>query len=240
MRAPLKTKNTKPVGSPQENSIGQRLRTEMKKRGVTSAELAKRADVKTSFIYDVISGKSANPSTIKLARVAEMLGVDLSYLVGRADAQIHAIFPDRKKPASDDYVTVPRVMVDVSAGGGTIVSAEQEGERYCFRRNWIRDHLGSSPSDLRMLYVRGDSMEPSLYHNDMVLIDTTKKIPSPPGIFVLYDGFGLVAKRLEYVGGDRKQQRLRIISDNAQYSTYERSAEETFIIGRVVWFAREM
>jgi hypothetical protein len=39
------------------NPIGHRLKLEMQKQGVTSAQLAKRADVKTSFIYDVLSGK---------------------------------------------------------------------------------------------------------------------------------------------------------------------------------------
>ena len=67
-------------------AIGQRLKLEMKKRNISSAQLAKRADVKISFIYDVISGKSANPSTVKLARVAEGLGVSLAELVGSGDA----------------------------------------------------------------------------------------------------------------------------------------------------------
>jgi phage repressor protein C with HTH and peptisase S24 domain len=239
MRAPLKTKPVKLQPPSEPNSIGQRLRVEMKTRGVTSAELAKRADVKTSFIYDVISGKSANPSTIKLARVAETLGVDLAYLVGNGDYRSLSSGRLSAQNSNDQYITIPRIMVDVSAGGGSIVSIQQEGERYSFRKQWIKDHLGTSPADLRLLYVRGDSMEPTLCHNDIILIDMSKKIPSPPGIFVLYDGFGLVAKRLEYCG-ESPHMLMRVISDNAQYSTYERGADETFVIGRVVWFAREI
>ena len=144
-----------------------------------------------------------------------------------------------KHAADDDYVVIPRIMVDASAGGGAIVSEEQEGESYYFRKSWIKDHLNAGPNDMRMLTVRGDSMEPTLYHNDLVLVDTARKTPSPPGIFVLFDGFGLVAKRLEY-SAQQKRLRIRIISDNPQYSTYERSIEEASIIGRVVWFAREM
>jgi phage repressor protein C with HTH and peptisase S24 domain len=228
----------KPVTPPSLNPIGQRLRREMKRRGVTSTELARRAEVKTSFIYDIISGKSANPSTVKLARVAETLGISLSWLVGNSDHE-HAANDSAPSPAQHDYVTIPRVMVDVSAGAGTIVSQEQEGESYYFRKQWIKEHLSANPTDLRMLYVRGDSMEPTLCHNDLVLVDTTRRVPSPPGIFVLFDGFGLVAKRLEYVT-HHHEPRLRIISDNPQYSVYERMVEETLIIGRIVWFAREM
>ncbi len=143
-----------------------------------------------------------------------------------------------KHVGDNDYVIIPRFIVDASAGGGTIVSLEQEGESYYFRKVWIKEHLNASPDDMRMLYVRGDSMEPTLCHNDIILADTTRKSPSPPGIFVLFDGFGLVAKRLEYTS--HKPPRIRIISDNPQYSVYERSVDETLIIGRVAWFAREM
>jgi phage repressor protein C with HTH and peptisase S24 domain len=223
------------IDSPSLNLIGQRLKKEMKQQGLTSAELAKRADVKTSFLYDIISGKSSNPSTIKLARVAESLDISLAYLVGN---QENPQAPG-KPPSGDstDYVTVPRITVDITADGNRVTSQEHEAEYYFFRRSWIQDRLGVSPSELRMLYIRGDSMEPTLFHQDIALVDTSKKTPSPPGIFVLYDGLGLSAKRLEFVGGDKL---IRLISDNPQYSSYERSIEETVIIGRVVWFAREI
>jgi len=221
---------------PPANAIGQRLKLEMKKREISSADLAKRADVKTSFLYDVISGKSTNPSTVKLARVAESLGISLAYLVGSNGHPENK--SSAKRAGGDDYVVIPRIMVDVSAGGGAIVTSEREGESYYFRKEWIREHLNAKPEAMRMLYVRGDSMKPTLCHNDLILVDTTRKTPSPPGIFVLFDGFGLVAKRLEYTA--HKPTRIRIISDNPQYSIYERSAEETVIIGRIAWFAREM
>jgi phage repressor protein C with HTH and peptisase S24 domain len=63
--------------------------------------------------------------------------------------------------------------------------------------------------------------------------------PTPPGIFVLFDGLGLVAKRLEHVAS-AEPPLVRIISDNPLYAPYERSAEEITIVGRIRWFAREM
>ena len=49
----------------------------------------------------------------------------------------------------------------------------------------------------------------------------------------------LVAKRLEYVPMS-EPPRVRIISDNQQYSPYECTAEEVNIVGRVRWYGREM
>src|SRR4051812_18149423 len=186
------------------NPIGQRLKLEMKKRRITSTELARLAEVKTSFIYDIISGKSANPSTVKLARVAENLGVSLAWLASTGE-RIDTPVPE--KPAlHKDYVTIAGIMVDVSAGG-TIVSLEQEGGTYYFHRQWIKERLSAEPNNLRRLYVRSDCMEPALCPDDLILVDVACKTPSPPGIFVIFDGFGLVAKRLEHVN-HRGESRL--------------------------------
>jgi hypothetical protein len=62
---------------------------------------------------------------------------------------------------------------------------------------------------------------------------------SPPGIFVLDDGMGLVAKRLEHIPNSDPPA-VRVISDNPLYPAYERTADEIRIIGRIRWFAREI
>ena len=45
-----------------------------------------------------------------------------------------------------------------------------------------------------MITVDGDSMEPLLAAGDRILIDVSRPVPVPPGIFVIWDGMGLVAK----------------------------------------------
>jgi phage repressor protein C with HTH and peptisase S24 domain len=73
----------------------------------------------------------------------------------------------------------------------------------------------------------------------MVMIDFGRTSPSPPGIFVLDDGVGLVAKRVDAVPNSFPQQ-LRLSSDNPAYSNYQRRIDEVRILGRVVWFARSL
>lgn len=213
--------------------IRERLRSELDRRGLTAVELARNAGVKTSFIYDILNGKSTNPSTVKLAQVAEALGLNLAYLAGSGDAK------SPRSGTSSDVAAIPRITVTASAGGGSVVASEREGEHYYFRRSWIRDALGTSPEHLRILHISGDSMEPTIQDKDSILIDTSRKTPSPPGIFVVFDGFGLLAKRLEYVSGTQPPS-VRILSDNPQYSPYVQSVSELNIIGRVVWFARKL
>mgnify|MGYP002176238828 CR=1 FL=1 len=66
-----------------------------------------------------------------------------------------------------------------------------------------------------------------------------QKSPLPPGIFVLHDAMGLVAKRLEHIPNSDPPA-VRVISDNGLYSAYERTADEVTIVGRIRWFAREL
>ena len=126
-------------------------------------------------------------------------------------------------------------------GGGAVVEDQDDAaERaYHFRRSWIRGALKASPSQLRIMHVEGDSMAPTLRDGDTVLVDMARRAPNPPGIFVLDDGLGLVAKRLEHIPSSDPPA-VRVISDNSFYSPYERTADEIHIIGRIRWFAREI
>lgn len=220
-----------------DNAIGQRLKAEMKKRGISSARLATDAGVKTSFIYDVISGKSANPSTVKLARVADSLGVSLKSLV-----ETSALPPDAPAQAlgeSSDFILLPHLVVDISHAEPTVTTVQHGDEPGAFRRSWISQHLKLDPDTIQWLQIAGDSMEPTLHHGDYVLVDTKNTNPTPPGVFILYDGYGLSAKRLELLT-HTEQPRIRVLSDNTQYTIYEKSVDDICIIGRVVWFARGM
>jgi len=90
-----------------------------------------------------------------------------------------------------------------------------------------------------IITIDGDSMEPLLSTGDRILVDTSQRIATPPGIFVIWDGKGLVAKRVEHVPHSDPPKMI-IKSVNPEYQTYEREAEEVKIIGRVIWAAKRL
>lgn len=223
--------------SPQTRLLVERLRGHMEQSQINARELAERAEVGRSFVYDILNGKSTNPTTQKLASVAKVLGVSVSTLLYGEDALTGQQGVDVVSEEVRDMVTVSSIAVEASMGGGTLVTEEVEDKPFFFRKSWIRERLKVSPSELRVIRVRGDSMQPALSEGDVVLVDLTRARPSPPGIFVLFDGQGLMVKRLELLptGGQ-----VRVISDNPSYSAYTANPEDIRIIGRVVWYAREM
>ena len=90
-----------------------------------------------------------------------------------------------------------------------------------------------------MIPVDGDSMEPVLASGDRILIDVSRTVPVPPGIFVIWDGMGLVAKRIEHVPLS-EPPRVVLRSLNPAYDSHECLAEEIRVVGRAVWVSRRL
>ena len=218
-------------------TLADRLRARARQIGMNAREVAEDARVNRSFVYDIMRGRSEHPNLEKLDKIAATLKVDRNWLLhGKGEIQgdeplIH------QEP--DEFISIPSVEVTASMGGGTIVANEVAiGEPYHFKSSWIAHRLRANPASLRIMHVEGDSMMPTLQDGDVVLVDLGRALPTPPGIFVLFDGMGLVAKRLEYIPNSDPPC-VRIISDNPFYTPYDRTADEIKIIGRIRWFGRE-
>ncbi len=219
-------------------TMADRLKARSRQLGMTAGRVAELAGINRSFVYDIMRGRSENPNQEKLDLVCGVLNVERNWLLhGVGDV-------DGETPIMEDpmevFVSIPSVEVTASMGGGNLVTDEvEDGEPYHFQRSWIVHDLKADPSSLRIMHVEGDSMMPTLNSGDVVLVDLSRKSPTPPGIFVLFDGMGLVAKRLENIPNN-DPPKVRVISDNTFYSPYERTADEINIIGRIRWFAREI
>ena len=140
----------------------------------------------------------------------------------------------------EGYMAIPEIDVRASAGPGALNEGlEETKDMWFFPDPVIRHEFRARPADLRMITIDGDSMEPLLASGDRILIDTSQRVPVPPGIFVIWDGMGLVAKRIEHEPNS-EPPKVVIKSVNPEYDTYERDAEEVHITGRVVWTSRRL
>ena len=138
------------------------------------------------------------------------------------------------------YRAVPEIDVRASAGPGAWNDEfEQTRDMWLFADPLIRHEFRARPEDLQMITVDGDSMEPLLSSGDRILIDLSRQVPVPPGIFVIWDGMGLVAKRIEHVPNS-DPPRVVLKSQNPEYDSYERPAEEIRVVGRAVWVSRRL
>jgi phage repressor protein C with HTH and peptisase S24 domain len=219
-------------------TMAERLKARLRQLGLHAGQVAEIAGLNRSFVYDIMRGKSENPNLERLDRLAQILKVERNWLL-HGMGEVEGERPLLEDP-DEAFVAVPSVSVRPSMGGGNLVEEEPApGRPYHFQRSWIKHDLKADPINLRIMHVEGDSMMPTLHDGDIVLVDMGRRSPTPPGIFVLNDGMGLVAKRLEHIPMS-DPPRVRIISDNSLYSPYEATAEQVNIIGRIRWFARDI
>jgi hypothetical protein len=123
--------------------------------------------------------------------------------------------------------------VRASAGGGLTGENESVIAQWQLPTEFVRGYSTAPAGELRIITVIGDSMEPALVPGQRILVDTGDRLPTPPGVFVVWDGLGLVVKRLQVVPHS-EPTRVKITSDNAKYDAYERTVEEAYIQGRVI------
>ena len=142
--------------------------------------------------------------------------------------------------APQGYSIVPEADVraepDAEAWAGEL---RETGEGWMFADAFIRHRLRADPGDLWMIEVDGDSMEPLLSGGDHFLIDVSRTVPAPPGIFVIWDGIALVAKRIEHVPHS-DPPRVVLKPVNPEYDSHERPAGEIHVVGRAVWVSKRL
>ncbi len=138
-----------------------------------------------------------------------------------------------RSEAGGRILRIPELDVRAAAGNGLVGESAKIVDEWALPSGVVRHYSTAPASDLRIITVLGDSMEPTLQPGQRVLVDTGDRNPSPPGVFVVWDGLGLVVKRCQVIPHS-EPPRVRITSDNPKYDAYERALTEAYIQGRVI------
>ena len=153
---------------------------------------------------------------------------------------VGAVAPRPPLAVPGGYSAVREIDVRAAAGPG---AWNEEDERtraiWILGERIIRQEFQTRPEELRMITVEGDSMEPVASSGDRILIDVSRRVPAPPGIFVIWDGMGLVTKRIQHVPNS-DPPRVMLKSSNPEYDSYECLAADVHIVGRAVWVTRRL
>ena len=125
---------------------------------------------------------------------------------------------------------------EVSTKGGLSTDVVAE---WGIPSDYLGAYLDVDPASSRVIVVQGDGMEPTLRAGDRVMLDMTDTVPSPPGLFAIFDGMAVSVKRLEPVLGANPIS-VNVISDNAAVADVIVAVADIKILGRIVWSARKM
>jgi phage repressor protein C with HTH and peptisase S24 domain len=204
--------------------------------GMQQKHLARAAGLNETYVRDLIKGKSKNPRGEHLAKLAEALGCTVGDLMAPPRHRMgYEARPEPGQQEADGFsVGVREVDVYAGMGGGGLNDGEEHSRgEWRLPAEWLRQEVRGDLKLIRIITLEGDSMAGTLEAGDKVVVDMNRTLPSPPGLFVVYDGMALVAKRLEYLE-ELDPPRIRITSDNPKYRAYERTVDEVKIAGRIM------
>ena len=212
------------------------LRTLLRRNGHTMKSASVAIGRNQAYLYQYLS--RGLPKVLK-HRDAEALARLLN-------CNVEAIRHRSGRPAASDpgvlappdgarVYAVPELAVEAGAGL-TVLNDDYpvSTHRWYVPEAAMRESGSVNGAELRIVRVRGDSMEPVLNDGDRLLIDTARRVPETGELFVLWDGNGLVAKRVEYVAGS-KPPKLRLLSANPGYAPYTCAVADAHVVGRAVW-----
>ncbi len=232
----------------ERDPVRQKIRDLLWKSGLNMREVSLAIGRNVSYLHGFLERES--PKVLS-HRDAEKLATVLGC---KAEELHHAERPPRRKGAAAKkrrrqemeqgpapLAGIPEVDVEASAGPGALADEfVAERARWFLPEGMIRYEGDASPGAIRVLRVRGESMEPELSEGDRLLVDTARRVPATGEMFVLFDGTGLVVKRVEPVHGNGAAHELRLKSANPDYNDYTVLAEDVHIVGKVLWTVRRV
>jgi phage repressor protein C with HTH and peptisase S24 domain len=237
-----------------EMTIAHRLQEAMNGAGITSqSELARRSGVPQPTINRILNGVGKQgPATQTLKKLATACEVSFQSLADGMDAERGAtegavsVVPE---PDIENLFVVPKTSHPDKAAGpvrirtvrlrssakGTEFAGqadERSGDEVYLGKEWLQTR-GYHDQSLIALAMDGDSMEPSLYAGDILVVNLSDRQPRDGEVFVLaYEGTVLIRRLLRDAG------RWWLCSDSAAQRRFPRKRyanSECSIIGRVVY-----
>ena len=206
-----------------------RLQEMARQNGASLAGLSRLIGRNPAYLQQYVTrGSPRHLDEPDLRKIAEFLGISPRVIATRAFDNGSLGTARTASSVAEDWVEVPRLPLDASAGPGAFSAEEISYDTFRFTRRWLRE-MGLEGAELTAIRVEGDSMEPLLRSGDEIFVDRNKR--QGEGIHVVRIGDALHVKQVQASAPGR----IKLISANDAYAPLELARDEIEVIGRVVW-----
>jgi transcriptional regulator with XRE-family HTH domain len=168
------------------------------------------------------------PDSEVLTLIHKIYGVDLAWL----------LTGESKLSVSPEDLVFPCDYVPIAVYRPSTNEIDIAGP-VSVKRSWVTSEFQVAPEDLRLLYVEGESMKPTLFPGDIVLANLKDTIVRD-GLYVVKIEDALIIKRLQRLSKDL----IKVSSDNPDYESWTVKLSDftqTLVItGRVIRVSRRV
>ena len=233
--------------------LGRRLAAARKEAGLSQFQLA--LELGDRYEQSMISHLEAGRTSLRLdgaVKAARTLDVSLDYLTGLTDdpvpaAQLSKALADERAKVNelDDAGALapadsrefrPVLLTQgtgIVAGPGANAADERVLGSLAFRDDWLKRH-GLNTAQCRVIEVIGESMEPTLQHRALILVDFQRTVRRHNKIFAVRTEDGPIVKRLQRTGDG-----WQLVSDNTAYKPVP-WPRDAVVLGQVMWTGRTL
>lgn len=198
-------------------NLAKRTSQQMTYKGINLEQLSEKSKLPQETIMNVLNSTinaSSNPYIVDA--IAKALGVSSESLL------------------DDEYISIVVLDIEASAGNGAINGdvVQVIKELRFVPEEYHRRFPGINENTTRIINVKGDSMNPTFQHGDLLFVDISISTFDGDGIYVFTFDNNLFVKRVQKTGRD-----FCIISDNeALYKPWlitPKDMPEMYIHGKV-------
>ena len=217
-----------------------RLTQAREAKNIKKSAFAKLVGVSAPTVTDWENGETKMIEGSNLVKVCQALDISPAWLLNdeNQSAEARQLVPGAipitlLDDDADALHRIKLVQLRLQAGvtGFQTEPDESEGGSLGISKAWVL-RKGYDPQQLIGIKVRGESMEPTFYEDDVVVINLADKKLTDNGVFAVNYGGEAVVKRLSRDAGQ-----WWLLSDNSdQRKFYRRNCQgnECIIIGRIV------
>lgn len=228
--------------------LSDRIKIAMHEAGMSQADLARAVGLKPPSVNGWLSGKSRFLRGENLLKAARALNVSQDWLAtGHGPMKIsesstttpqlpfipydgHVEGARPVRVGDPETVSVPRVKLRLRAGIAQFDTEPDlgvDGNELVPRA--VVDALGLDPKNLLAIRIRGVSMEPMMFEDDVVIIDKSSRTPINRELFAVnFDGEACV-KQMIYRGNE-----WYLNSINPDFGPVNVKSGQCSLVGRVV------
>lgn len=125
-------------------------------------------------------------------------------------------------------------VVEPLQGGAALKDREPSSEsQWVIPAQIIGARTKAGPENIKSFEVEDNLMAPEFQRGEHVLVDLSDQTPSPPGAFVVSDGFGTMIRNCERIAGS-DPVRVRISALKESFAPREVLETDAQIMGRVI------
>lgn len=197
-------------------TIKQHVERILRVKNISKGRFAEMMDVIPQRISQYLNG---NPTLDTLQKMAAALDVTVGELLGESSSL---------KPR-DGFVYLPILDVEASAGHGLDNGHETVEDFLCLKEDDFKADFHLDPARVKIVKVRGDSMEPNFHKGDWIFVDITDTDVNN-GIYVVVLNGKTMMKRIQVF-----PDRFVLKSDNKAYDPIPVTTLDTIrVCGKVV------